>query len=63
MPASTVTTAWKAIRPLNGSRANRVEELCTQLAHVESPAGTQFARKTPHSIGFSGDVLSPSRCS
>ena len=36
---------WRAIRPLNGSRARGFEELCAQLARAESPAGLRFERK------------------
>ncbi len=36
---------WNAIRPLNGSQAEGFEELCAQLARVESPQGSQFIRK------------------
>ncbi len=36
---------WKAIRPLNGSRAKGFEELCAQLARSESPDGSRFERK------------------
>jgi len=36
---------WNAIRPLNGTQADGFEELCAQLARVESPPGSQFIRK------------------
>lgn len=36
---------WNSIRPLNGSRDKGFEELCAQLAHAETPRGTQFYRK------------------
>lgn len=36
---------WKAIRPLNGSKFEGFEELCAQLARVESPADAKFKRK------------------
>ena len=42
---STPVIDWKAIRPLNGSRAKGFEELCAQLARSESPDGTRFERK------------------
>ena len=45
MPTSTVNLDWRAIRPLNGSRANSFEELCAQLARAESLAGSRFERK------------------
>jgi hypothetical protein len=45
MPSSIVNIDWNAIRPLNGSRANGFEELCSQIARVESPADSRFERK------------------
>ena len=42
---SEIIIDWNAIRPLNGSRANGFEELCSQLARAESPAGSRFERK------------------
>lgn len=36
---------WNAIRPLNGSRADGFEELCTQLARAGKPADAHFERK------------------
>lgn len=42
---SRVNIDWKAIRPLNGSRARGFEELCAQLARAESPPGSRFERK------------------
>jgi hypothetical protein len=41
----TITLDWNAIRPLNGSRATGFEELCAQLARIESPIGSNFIRK------------------
>jgi hypothetical protein len=41
----TIRLDWKAIRPLNGSMAAGFEELCTQLARLESPIGSNFVRK------------------
>jgi hypothetical protein len=35
---------WNAIRPLHGERHKGFEELCAQLAHAESPAGSHFVR-------------------
>jgi len=40
-----LTLDWKAIRPLDGSSASSFEELCSQLARVESPPGSRFERK------------------
>jgi hypothetical protein len=45
MSTSTVKLDWKAVRPLNGSRAHGFEELCTQLARAERPADSRFERK------------------
>jgi len=36
---------WSAIRPLNRSRADGFEELCSQLARAEYPRGSRFERK------------------
>ena len=36
---------WRSIRPLNGDRAEGFEELCSQLARYEAPAGSRFERK------------------
>jgi hypothetical protein len=41
----TLTLDWKAVRPLDGSSASGFEELCSQLARVESPHGSRFERK------------------
>ena len=40
-----MTLDWRSIKPLNGSRADGFEELCTQLARTESPNGAKFERK------------------
>ena len=40
-----MTLNWNGIRALNGSQATGFEELCAQLARVESPAGADFVRK------------------
>ena len=45
MPTSPVAIDWRAIRPLNGSRADGFEELCAQLARAERPTGSRFERK------------------
>lgn len=42
---------WHAIRPLNGGREKMFEELCTQLARAESPAGSTFVRKATPDAG------------
>ena len=46
-----MTLDWRAIRPLNGSRALGFEELCAQLARPESPVGGRFERKAPPDAG------------
>ena len=46
-----MTLDWRAIRPLNGSRALGFEELCAQLARAESPDGGRFERKAPPDAG------------
>lgn len=48
---SGVSLDWNAVRPLDGSRASGFEELCAQLARVESPAGSRFERKGPPDAG------------
>lgn len=40
-----ITLDWSAIRPLNGGREKGFEELCSQLARAEAPAGASFVRK------------------
>ncbi len=37
--------SWSDLRPLNGSRSDGFEELCSQLARSESPEGAEFVRK------------------
>jgi len=41
----TIKLDWNAIRPLNGSMAAGFEELCAQLARIESPIDSTFIRK------------------
>ena len=36
---------WSSIRALNGSKRDSFEELCTQLARADCPAGARFVRK------------------
>lgn len=36
---------WNGIRPLNGERSKGFEELCAQLARLESPTNAHFTRK------------------
>ncbi len=42
---SGITLDWTAIRPLNGGQEQGFEELCSQLARAEAPAGARFVRK------------------
>jgi hypothetical protein len=42
---ANINIDWKAIRPLNGSRADGFEELCAQLARAECPLDARFERK------------------
>lgn len=36
---------WNAIRPLDGSQSKGFEELCVQLARLETPSDAEFVRK------------------
>ena len=36
---------WNAIRPLSGSQSKGFEELCAQLARLETPSDARFVRK------------------
>ena len=42
---SKISIDLSAIRPLNGAQTNGFEELCAQLARIESPANSYFVRK------------------
>ena len=46
-----MTLDWRAIHPLNGSRALGFEELCAQLARAENPVGGGFERKAAPDAG------------
>lgn len=37
--------SWSDLRALNGSRRKGFEEVCAQLAQLETPAGAEFVRK------------------
>ncbi len=39
-----MTSVWANLREFDGSRATAFEELCSQLARYESPAGADFVR-------------------
>lgn len=46
MLSSAITDLdWSSIHPLNGSKQDAFEELCTQLARAARPASSQFIRK------------------
>ena len=36
--------SWSDLRALNGSQEKGFEELCSQLARLETPAGAEFIR-------------------
>ena len=37
--------SWSDLRTLNGSQSGGFEELCSQVARLEAPAGAAFFRK------------------
>lgn len=41
----SINVDWSAIRPINGSRQDGFEALCSQLADAERPSDTKFIRK------------------
>ncbi|MES2190171.1 MAG: AVAST type 2 anti-phage system protein Avs2 [Pseudomonadota bacterium] len=50
---------WASIRPLNGSKQDAFEELCTQLARASCPAASQFIRKGRPDSGVEAHVVHP----
>lgn len=48
---------WASIRPLNGSKQDAFEELCTQLARASYPSGSQFIRKGRPDSGVEAHVV------
>ncbi|WP_338640917.1 AVAST type 2 anti-phage system protein Avs2 [Burkholderia pyrrocinia] len=50
---------WASIRPLNGSKQDAFEELCTQLARASCPLGSQFIRKGRPDSGVEAHVVHP----
>ncbi|MBJ9939654.1 NACHT domain-containing protein [Burkholderia multivorans] len=48
---------WASIRPLNGSKQDAFEELCTQLARASCPSGSQFIRKGRPDSGVEAHVV------
>lgn len=45
------TIDWNSIRPWKGSRSGGFEELCVQLARVETPDGAKFVPTGTHDAG------------
>lgn len=52
---------WASIHPLNGSKQDAFEELCTQLARVSCPTGSKFIRKGRPDAGVEAHVIHPDR--
>ncbi|MFM0131247.1 AVAST type 2 anti-phage system protein Avs2 [Paraburkholderia sediminicola] len=50
---------WAAIRPLNGSKRDSFEELCTQLARTACPAESRFYRKGRPDSGVEAYAVHP----
>ncbi len=51
---------WNNIRPLNGSQNAGFEELCTQLARLETPGNAKFTRTGNPDAGVEGYCVLPS---
>ena len=51
---------WNNIRPLNGSQNAGFEELCTQLARLETPDNAKFTRTGNPDAGVEGYCILPS---
>ena len=51
---------WNNIRPLNGSQYAGFEELCTQLARLETPDNAKFTRTGNPDAGVEGYCVLPS---
>ena len=51
---------WYNIRPLNGSQNAGFEELCTQLARLETPGNAKFTRTGNPDAGVEGYCVLPS---
>ena len=54
-----VSVSWNNIRPLNGSQNAGFEELCTQLARIETPDGAKFIRTGNPDAGVEGYCVLP----
>lgn len=52
---------WASIRPLNGSKQDAFEELCTQLARAFCPSGAEFIRKGRPDSGVEAHIVHPDR--
>lgn len=55
-----VSVNWYDIRPLNGSQNAGFEELCTQLARLETPCNAKFTRTGNPDAGVEGYCVLPS---
>ena len=51
---------WNNIRPLNGSQNAGFEELCAQLARLETPRDAKFTRTGNPDAGVEGYCVLPS---
>ncbi|MEM5431832.1 AVAST type 2 anti-phage system protein Avs2 [Cupriavidus oxalaticus] len=54
---TTLDLDWASIRPLNGSKQDAFEELCTQLARASCPPGSRFIRKGRPDSGVEAHVV------
>ena len=54
-----VSLSWNNIRPLNGSQNAGFEELCTQLARIETPHDAKFTRTGNPDAGVEGYCTLP----
>ncbi len=60
MPSSaSLDLDWASILPLNGSKQDAFEELCTQLARASCPTASQFIRKGRPDSGVEAHVVHP----
>ncbi len=56
---SELNLDWGTIRPLSGTREKGFEELCSQLARCQSPAGARFIRKGTPDAGVECYAILP----
>ena len=54
-----VSVNWNNIRPLNGSQNAGFEELCAQLARLETPLDAKFTRTGNPDAGVEGYCVLP----